>query len=265
MLNQPPTIWIGCSGGHLLRPVFSPPQRAASDWVDEALVSEVRQAAAGAPPALREAAAQAWEQAALELHHGLLDGSRLTLELMAVGAPSDLLDACEAGCASLTELTSQAFSLASGYAGALLAPRGVTSTAALRVSPSELAEACFLEGICGGGLLLQALELQRQSALERWVAELNLALTSAASARQQLARRVVGWLITSAGNDDLSPLDAALPARDYDLLPVRSCAADPWLDAQGLLSAAQLQQLGADFLVTELVALRRALPAAPAR
>lgn len=254
MVNQPSRIWIGCSGGHLVQPAFNSPERQASDWVDQALVSEVRQAAVDVTPALREAAAVAWTRTALELHHGVLDGSRLSLELMAVGAPSELLDACEAGCANLTELASHAFSLASGYAGVLQSPRGVSATAALRVTPSRLALACFLEQICGTELLLKALEVQRLSALEPWVAKLNECLASAGRARQQLAFDVVGWLRT-AGNESIS--EASLPECDYSLLPLRSQAADPWLDAQGLLSSAALKQVEAEFRATELIQLRR--------
>lgn len=278
MATQASTIWIGCSGGHLLQPTLKAPAREASDWVDQGLVSEVERAVHPVAPLLREAAARAWSQAALELHYGVLDGSRLTLELMGVGAPSELLDQCEAGCSRLTELATQAFSLASGYGGVLLAPRGVSSGAALRVSPQELATACWLEGVCAGGVLLQALRLQRQSPLESWVAQLNASLHRAATARQQLALEVIRWLLSSERNQRASlpeaelaasgPLDpppplaaalggASLPACDFSLLPLSSRGADPWLEAQGLLSAAALRQLEADFRETALADLRR--------
>jgi hypothetical protein len=113
----------------------------------------------------RAALAAYWEQAALMEHASIAAFARFTLELLALGAPAQLV---ERACAAMSDEQRHAttcFSLASAFAGQPLGPGSLPLDGCLtRVELVEVAVTTFLEGCVGETLAaVEARELARDA------------------------------------------------------------------------------------------------------
>jgi hypothetical protein len=130
------------SSGHSLRasgePISAP---VGNGWSRDGDMPEV----SALSPAARAALATIWGDRARAQHASVPAFSRLSLALMAVGAPANLVEAAHRAALDQIEHVRRAFALASCYGGA-------------PVAPGELAEPQFAPEGLGGGLLALAQE-----------------------------------------------------------------------------------------------------------
>ncbi len=97
-------------------------------------------------PELQARLAQAWGQTALDEHASIASFARHILELLALGAPSDLVRAAQQAMADEIDHAERCFRLASRFAGEPLGPGPLSATEAIRSRPAAILAAVAQEG-----------------------------------------------------------------------------------------------------------------------
>ncbi len=154
----------------------------------------------GLPEAVRAALAQAWLHDALAEHASVASFARTTLELLAVGAPFELVAAAQRAGSDEIDHAKRCFAIAGRYAGTALEPGAL---AMLPTRPSKLVQlACdtFLEGCVGE--TTAALRVARQAAVcEHPVLRATLDGIAEDEARHaQLAWQTLTWTLEQGGD-----------------------------------------------------------------
>jgi hypothetical protein len=182
------------------------PVIARADW-------QRAQSGAGAPGLdveLERLLAREWEEEAALEHASVASFARLTLELLALGAPSDLIR--DSQLASLDEIAHAelCFALAGRYRGAPLGPGRLPIEGALSaVSLATLAAETVREGCVGETLaaLLAAEQLAGATDPEVCAALGRIAADEARHA--ELSWKIVRWAIEAGGEDVLTSVREA--------------------------------------------------------
>jgi hypothetical protein len=164
-----------------------------SDWL-----SDLPQLAGKSlPMALRERAAAEWLEDARMEHASIASFARFTLELLAVGAPSDLV--IESQLAGLDEIEHArlCFALASRYAGADLGPAAlsmidVTPAASLRDSVLS----AVLEGCIGETLAAARASAALEGARDQTTRTVLTKIAEDEAHHAELSYRYVAWALT---------------------------------------------------------------------
>jgi hypothetical protein len=154
-------------------------------------------------PEVRRALARLWTETARSEHASVPAFSRLSLSLVALGAPARLVEAAHRAALEEIEHARLAFSLASTYADvpvgpgrllALQAARAVTATSLAALAAESLIDGCLLEGVAAD-VAQQALTRARD---ERARAALAVIARDEAS-HVALAWEVVRWCCAEGG------------------------------------------------------------------
>lgn len=168
---------------------------ARADWC-----SDERPDVSALEPATRALLAEYWTREALTEHASIASFARCILELLALGAPADLLAAAQRALTEEQEHARTAFAFASAYAGAPVGPGPLEATGSLAgvidrrsVALSTAREACIAETVAA--LLLadaaaQATDAVVRAALQRTADE--------EMAHAALGWRTVAWLLADA-------------------------------------------------------------------
>jgi hypothetical protein len=166
------------------------------------------------PAELRELLAAEWARAGLVEHASIAAFAKLSLELLGLGAPADLVRDAQRAGADEVRHASDSFALAARFGGAPVGP-GPLALEGVRVGVDlvTLARETVLEG-CIGETISAAL------------AEASLARTTDPEARRVLARivaderrhaalawRIVQWALAVGGADVRRAVDEAFEAR----------------------------------------------------
>ena len=165
-------------------------------------------------PEARRALARLWSETARSEHASVPAFSRLSLSLVALGAPARLVEAAHRAALEEIEHARLAFSMASTYAGAPVGPgrlfalraaRAVTATSLAALAAESLIDGCLLEGVAAE-VAQQALARARD---DRARAALTVIARDEAS-HAALAWEVVGWCCDQGGEAVRRRLRAAL-------------------------------------------------------
>ncbi len=190
---------------------------------------------APAPPpdeATRRAAAEAWLHAARDEHASIAAFGALSLQLLALGAPPELLADCHAAALDEIRHARLCFELASRYAGRALGPAAFGD--APRVGGPTTREALARETFADGCVneTIAALEARRAAAhAEPALAAVLAGIADDEERHAELAWRIVAWCLGDAAPraaGDLAGL--AGPAAE-----VPAAEDDPALLACGIL------------------------------
>ena len=163
---------------------------------------------------VRQALARLWSEMARGEHASVPAFSRLSLSLVALGAPARLVEAAHRAALEEIEHARLAFSLASSYAGspvgpgrliALHAARAVTATSLAALAAESLVDGCLLEGVAAD-VARQALARARD---DRARAAFAVVARDEAS-HAELAWDVVRWCCDQGGEAVRRRLLAAL-------------------------------------------------------
>ncbi len=160
------------------------------------------------PRPLRDRLAAAWLEAAQEEHASIASFSNLSLHLLALGAPPDLV--ADAHAAALDEIRHArlAFELASAYAGAPLAPAPFADAARMSAAGdlAALAVETLLDGCINETVSAALAEAAGEAASDPALAAALAEVAADETRHAELAWRIVAWCVRS------SPASAGLLA-----------------------------------------------------
>jgi hypothetical protein len=200
-------------------------------WAEAAAPSLV-----GLSDAEREALAASWTRSALDEHASIASFARFALELMAHGAPRELVEAAHGAALDEVRHASAAFALASAYAGAPVGPGALPLPAALPIEHDLAAfalatalDACINETLA----VLVAAEARAQATDPAVVAVLD-AVVSDESRHAELAWRTLRWALDRGGPELRRMLAAAFDGFTPVVPGVDDAVAAP---AHGLLGS----------------------------
>lgn len=188
------------------------------------------------------ALADAWLRDALMEHASIASFARFTLDLLALGAPAELVADAQRAALDEVEHARLCFALAARHGGAELGPGPLPVAFAPRASLAEAAVAATLEGCIGE--TTAALVAARQLAVARDAAtRAALARIAGDEARHaELAWRFVAWAVATGGGAVRDAVTRAFAMRMPDDAP----AAAPANHAFGRLGPEELRDAARD-------------------
>ncbi len=151
-------------------------------------------------PAERRAREDTWRKAGLAEHASIASFARFALELLALGAPPELLHDAHAAAMDEVKHARLAFALASAYAGEPLGPGPLrTVDAPPRASLEDVALATLVEG--GLGETVAALEARMDAARSEdpVVRAILLEIADDEERHAELAWRTLAWAVREGG------------------------------------------------------------------
>jgi len=207
--------------------IVKAPVTRADAWQSPATPATTPDVGALSPDA-RAACTAGWTDAARGEHASVPAFSRLSLTLMAMGAPSRLVEG--AHCAALDEIehTRLAFGLAAVYAGAEVAPGALdelmTAPAVTAESLPDLAEESLVDGCLLEEIAAEAARAAAARATDPVVRAALATIARDEATHAELAWDVVAWCCEDGGVDLRRRLltvihRAALPAPPLDVPP----------------------------------------------
>ncbi|MGK3967679.1 ferritin-like domain-containing protein [Sorangium sp. So ce118] len=173
-------------------------RRAAGAWGAAAALPDV----ALLSPATRAALAESWLRDALLEHASVASFSRFALEMMAVGAPAEMLDAAHEAARDEVRHAALCFGLASAYAGAALEPSPFAFGGRVEVTSdlAELAARAVREGCVGETLAAVQASEQLAHATDAAVRSALAAIADDEARHAELAWRFVAWALQTGGD-----------------------------------------------------------------
>ncbi len=233
----------GCCG----RPFVVAGAIRRADVVERSDWSTSREdAAGGVDHETAEWLARAWlEDARLE-HASIAAFARFTLELLALGAPGDLVEKAQAAGVDEAAHARACFALASRYAGRDLGPgemdlQGVR----LGVSLEEAAVTAVIEGCVGETVAAMLASRQLERASDPHVVSTLARIADDEAAHAELAWAFVAWAISRGGDDVVRAVARAFEASlAAPLPPSERFEGDPVLaHAHGRLTPVEQAQV----------------------
>jgi hypothetical protein len=193
--------YVFCTGGCCGRPlvvggeVRLPDAVTRRDWLGPLSDDEPAQLDA----VTREALATAWLDDARMEHASIASFSRFTLELLAFGAPPDLV--ADAQHATLDEVNHarSCFALASRFAERALGPGPLDASGPLSSSLADAAAAAFEEGCVGETLAALSAREQHDAAGDFQVRRTLAEIADDEERHAELAWRFVAWALKVGG------------------------------------------------------------------
>jgi hypothetical protein len=151
-------------------------------------------------PEARAYAAGAWSREGAAEHASVAAFARLSIDLMVVGAPSDLIDDAHVAARDEIRHARLAYGLASAFGDVAVGPgRLAVSPAARAVDLVSLAEECFVDGCVGETVAAMAAAEARARAIPAVVRDALDAITDDEARHAALAYRIVAWALREGG------------------------------------------------------------------
>jgi hypothetical protein len=164
-------------------------------------LEELRGFAVHLPPDVRALVAEGWAKAARAEHASIASFARFTLELLAVGAPPELVR--DAQRAALDEISHAelAFAIASVYAGRPLGPGPLPLDANVlgRLDLDGIVASTVTEGCVGETLAAAEAEAAFEAAVPKAVKNALRRVATDEATHAALAFRFVSWAVTIGG------------------------------------------------------------------
>jgi len=182
----------------------------AEGWEVELPVAD----AAALPDEVRAALARLWTESGRSEHASVPAFSRLSLSLVALGAPAHLVEAAHQAALDEIAHARLAFSLATAYAGTPVGPgplpelqaaRAVTAASLAELGAESLIDGCLLEGV-GAEVARRA----RDRARDRAAGAALAVIARDEASHAELAWDVVHWCVERGGDPVRRHLAAAL-------------------------------------------------------
>jgi hypothetical protein len=213
----------------------------------------------GLDPSLVAELAAHWESIAALEHASVASFARFTLELMALGAPPELLAGAQRAALDEIEHARICYAIASAYAGRPLGPGPLDMTGV----PMATDRREILRGLIQEACVGETLGAAEARELSRTIADPHLRAAQARIAREEeqhaeLAWRTLRWMLSGADRELITfaraVFDGAIEAAGRDLPPARGSAPE-----HGLLDRRELAELRRQALASVVVPCRDAV------
>jgi hypothetical protein len=203
----------------------------------------------------RAALAKAWLAAALGEHASIASFARFSLELLAVGAPAELVAGAHAAALDEVRHAELCFALASAYAGEELTAGRLDAACAAwsAVSLAEMARATARDGCIGETVAAVIAAEQLARATDPAVRAALETIARDEAAHAELAWRTVAWALEVGG----APVLRAVSEVFRDAVRHAPDAGDafaPWLSSPAMASHGLLARADADAVVESALA-----------
>jgi hypothetical protein len=221
---------------------------------ETAAFTEFRRWVGSLSPGVRELVAAGWARAAQAEHASIASFARFTLQLLAVGAPPDLVrDAQRAGLDEI-EHAERAFAIASVYGGHSLGP-GKLAVDSNLIGPVDLEsviESTVIEGCIGETLAAAEAEVARDAAVPAAVQDALRRVAADETAHAALAFRFVSWAVGAGGPSAREAARSAFArgAERAAIEPALESVLESALHGHGLLPAPTRHSLRLEVLRT---------------
>ena len=192
---------IPCPGGRVFRDATGMPSVARvvarEDWL--ALVGELVTASLSTDE--RAAQAEHWMREAAFEHASIASFAQLTLDLLSVAAPPELLEATQRATLDEIEHARITFALAAAYGGTPVGP------AALAVMPGScrtlaaLAKRTFLDACVGESVASASLAEDARQASDPLLTRLLAGMAADEERHAELAWKIVAWALSSGDEE----------------------------------------------------------------
>jgi hypothetical protein len=191
----------------------------------------------------RRALYERWSADALMEHASIASFSRFALALLAVGAPTDLVQGAHRAALDEVEHARDAFALASAYLGRPCGPGALPmpSSLPLPTTLAELAVETFVEGCLNETVAVVQVAERLERASDPAVRRALARVAEDEARHSELAWRTVSWALREGGSEVRNVLSDVLrrraiqPEQEPDHTPIRAS-----LVAHGQLSVADL-------------------------
>lgn len=205
--------------------------------------AELRPDVAGLSAAERRDLYERWATDALMEHASVASFSRFALALLAVGAPTDLVQGAHRAALDEVEHARDAFALASAYLGRSCGPGALPMPAALPLPTTltELAVEAFVEGCLNETIAVVQVAERLERATDPAVRRALARVAEDEARHAELAWRTVSWALREGGAEvrnvltDVLRRRAIQPEQEPDHTPLGA-----GLVAHGQLAAADL-------------------------
>lgn len=217
---------VPCPGGRAFRDATGTPSvartMARSDW----------SAAIGAlqighlSPEARESSAEHWTREAAFEHASVASFAQLTLDLLAVGAPPDLLVATQRAALDEIEHARISFAIASAYGAAAVGPAALAASPGRCRTLADIARLTFIDACVGESVAAASLAEDSRAAADPVLRELLAGMAEDEERHAELAWRIVAWALRS-GDPNVAHAVAAAQAHVIDELAALTREAAP--------------------------------------
>jgi hypothetical protein len=196
---------------------------ARGDWM---LATKGSPSTSHLTQAERFALAQHWTKLGQMEHASIAAFARFSLQLLALGAPPELVEACTQALADETDHTKLCFGIASAYAGRNIGPGPLDVSGSLEVtSLADIVDLVIAEGCFGEtSAALEALEAA-ETASDPVIAAAYSQIARDEQRHAELAFRFVAWALSRAQGAVSERIAAALGSELGQSHPARSVAA----------------------------------------
>jgi hypothetical protein len=190
------------------------------------------------PRALRDRLAAVWVEAARAEHASIASFANLSLRLLVLGAPPDLVAGAHAAALDEIRHAQVAFELASAYAGEALQPVRFDDAARMSAAGSlaDLAIETLLDGCINETIAAVEAETAGEHAADPAVASALREIADDEARHAELAWRIVAWCVRTGEPGLVAALHEAAAAAGASLAaaPAASPAADSAADSADL-------------------------------
>jgi hypothetical protein len=210
------------------------PNAVRSDWQDVGRAPRVDHLTT----AERLTLAEHWTKLGQMEHASIAAFARFSLQLLSLGAPPELVEACTAALADETAHTKLCFGIASAYAGHAIGPGPLDITGSLDVtSLADIVDLVIAEGCFGEtSAALEALEAA-DSAADPVIAAAYSQIAEDEQRHAELAFRFVRWALAQADTIVVERIRAALHS-NHSQSPAAREVVEPCLSALVTLAQA---------------------------
>jgi hypothetical protein len=195
-----------------------------------------------------------WQHQAEMEHASVAAFARFILELLSLGAPSDLVSAATSALADETAHARLCYALASSYAGQALGPTKLDVTGALgELGASDIVTRAVLEGCVGETLAAIEASEAASHATDKTLREVLSRIAEDEARHAELSWRFVRWALSQGGAELRAVVRSAFRQAKGELVS-RSTATRTPLDAEllshGVLTAERRSRLAAEVFET---------------
>lgn len=235
-----------------------------SDWCEAGLSPSF------VDPQLAAELAEAWEHTARMEHASIAAFARFALQLLALGAPPDLVERTTRAMADETRHAKQALALASAYRGVDVGPGALSIDGSLAgdVTAAEVVRLVLREGCVGETVAALEASFALEHVVDPRVKGVLEGIADDETAHAELAWRTVHWALGAFGEDVASVLEEEIARLEAELrssAPGRAEPRETLLLAHGVVGEQGRARLRREAIAKAILPCLRALLAEKTR